>query len=353
MSAYQINSSFTLNGDGGFLEASEAVSPKSTLAGLPVFGPPQKAFCLSDGSSQVPNLRASEIFCGLWSAYKYPNSKILTDIMVTGSVGQFAHVWGPWEPDEEKLREWFDFYSPYKSRLKLVSLAPISAVRFKSGDIPTQRLKKLEHLAGLLDGSRDFDVSSVLSRIEIVEFLSACEAKEVLLDDIVSKVPPKKAIGTWTCPCCSVRISLRFDDGKYYITDSYGNPVSKNCWGAQAVAGQVTGNMKLSKLVRVTGIELNFFASVCLHDLLGNPNSGLLIRDYSNPRGSIAESLRLYGERVRLTTRNYLVGLDGDSDMTFDELCSVASSNPTHLVECMNLYPVISSGYCLMLNLRR
>lgn len=353
MNAHYINSSFALKSDGGFREASESVSADSALKGLPVFSSPQKTFCLSDGSSQVPNLRASEIFCGLWSAYKYPNSKTLTDIMVTGSVGQFAHIWGPWEPDEGKLREWFDFYSPHKSRLQLVSLAPISTVRFENGDIPTQRMNALRRLAESLDGARGFDASRVLSRIEVVEFLSACEAKGVLLDDIVSKVPPKKAIGTWTCPCCSGRISLRFDDGKFYVTDSYGNTVSKNCWGAQAVSGQVTGKMELSKLVRVTGIELNFFASVCLHDLLGNSNSGLLIRDYSNPRGSIAESLRLYGDRVRLTTRNYFVGLDGDSDMTFDELCGVASSNPTHLVEYMNLYPVISSGCCLMLNLRR
>lgn len=349
----RINSSFTVSSNGGFQEASEALSKDSTLSKTSVFGKPHQTFCLGDGSSQVPNLRASEIFCTLWAAYKYQNATILTDVMVTGSVGKYAEIWGPWAPNQKCIEEWFDFYSPHKRRIQLLSLAPISAIQFENGDIAHQRWQALKRVAEMLDGARGFNASQVMARIEIVEFLDACRSKGITLDAIASKVPEKKAIGTWTCPCCGERISLRFSGGKYYVSDAYGNLPSKACWGSQAVSGQVTGQMELSTLVRVTGIELNFFAAVCLHDMLGNVDSNILIRDYSNPRGSIAEVLRLYGNRIRLTTRNYLVGLDGDSDMTFDELCGVASRNPTQLVEYMNLYPLISNGYCLMLNLQR
>ena len=328
----------------------EACSVSSQHA-LPTFDSPQDVFSISDGSSQVPNLRASEVFCAFWAAHRYPDAEVLTDIMVAGSVGQYSHHWGPWAPDDWRIQEWLDFYSPHKRQLRLLSLAPISAVRFENGDIASQRFVALEKFAGILDGVSGFNASSALSRIKVVEFLSECESSGISVGQVASKVPDGKAVGTWTCPCCGNRISLRLVDGRYTVTDSRGGPPSNSCWGSQAVQSQVIDAMSLATLVRVTGIELNFFASICLHDMVGAKSPTLAVRDYSNPRGSIAEALRLYGDRIRLTTRNYFIGPDGDTDMTFDELCLVAKDNPARLVSYMNMYPVISNGGCLMVNM--
>ena len=346
-----LNATLTSLKNGGYEEASLAMS-ENAEAGWSAFDTPGKTFCLGDGSSQVPNLRASEIFCALWAAHKYPESEVHTDIMQTGTVGQFAHHWGPWNPLDARVDEWLEFYSPHKRCLNLLSLAPMSAVQFSKGGLVVQRIKALWRLAGLLNGTLGFDTAKVVKRIKVIEFLEEAHSKGVTLGQVSANVPAKKAIGTWTCPCCAVRISLRHNGNKYYVTDSYGNPAPKGCWGSQVVSAQVADSMSFSQLVRVTGIELNFFASAGLYDVLGHKDSVILIRDYSNPRGSVAEVLRQYGKRVRLTTRNYLLGSDGYSEMTFDELCAAASSNPRHLVEYMNLYPLISNGNCVKLQLK-
>ena len=342
-----VSSSFLPAHNGGYLEARDESSERS----LPTFDPPQNVFCSSDASSQVPNLRASEIFCAFWAAFKYPDAEVLTDIMVTGSVGQYSNYWGPWTPDDLRIREWLDFYSPHKRQLQLLSLAPISVIRFENGDIASQRHKALEKFAGIFDGVSDFNASDMLSRIKVVESLKECEDSGVSVGQVASRVPDGKAIGTWTCPCCTDRISLRHVEGKYTVTKSQGGPPSILCWGSQAVQSHVTDTMSLATLVRVTGIELNFFASVCLHDLFGTQLPTLMVRDYSNPRGNIAQALQLYGDRIRLTTRNYFVGPDGEADMTFDELCMITKRDPARFVSYMNLYPVISNGGCLMVNM--
>jgi hypothetical protein len=260
------------------------------------------------------------------------------------------HHWGSFEPDEVRLQEWLDFYSVRTVKPLLQLLAPISTVKFERGDILSQRYGALAKFAGILDGAQGFNASSALERIKIVEFLRECESSGITVGQIASKVPEGKSIGTWTCPCCGDRASLRFVKGVYSVTESRGGPVAKACWGTQVVQSNVTDSMSLATLVRVTGIELNFFASVCLHDMVGNGEPTLLVRDYSNPRGSIAEALRLYGDRIRLTTRNYFIGPDGNADVTFDELCTAAESDPAMFVGLMNLHPVISEGGCLRVN---
>jgi hypothetical protein len=343
-----LSSMYTVTVDGGYQEAREFMSSAGGRYGTEAFSVPQGNLCVGDASSQVPNLRASELFSACWTAYKYPNARIVTDIMVTGSIGQFSSFWGPWVPDKRSMDMWHEFYSPHKSPSRLVSLAPISNVKFENGAIASQRRKALEKFVGMLDGVSGFDSQKILERIFIVEFLSECDTSGITLGQITLNVPEGKSIGTWTCPCCNQRLSLRFKEGSYSVTESRGGPVS--CWGSCAVSSQVCDSFRVADLVRCTGIELNFFASVCLHDMIGAKDSNILIRDYSNPRGSIAESLRLYGNRVRITTRNYLVGRDGDTDMSFDELCMVAERNPAKIIELMNLYPVISDGRQLILS---
>ncbi len=345
-----ISSDYVLPKDGGFQEVRSAMASYGALSNLPIFDTPGPVMTIGDGSTQVPNLRSSEMFCALWTAHAYQKAEIVTDITITGSVGQNMHHWGPWVPDDVRITEWIDFYYPHKKINRLVSLAPISTVRFVNGDIVSQRFKALEKFAGILDGARDFNASSALSRIRIVEHLKESEAFRVTLGQVALRVPLGKAIGTWTCPCCGERISLRFVNGKYSVTNSHGGLTEKTCWGSQAVQFNVSDSMSLATLVRVTGIELNFFASLCVHDIVEVTKPTFMVRDYSTPRGSIEQSMRLYGDRIRLTTRNYLVGPDGDTDMTFDELCLAAASNPGMFVGLMNLHPVISEGGCLRVN---
>ena len=345
-----IGSTYTSLKNGGFQEARSAMASFGALSSLPIFSPPGPVMSIGDGSTQVPNLRASEMFCALWAAHTYQDAQIVTDIMITGSVCQNMHHWGPWEPDEERLGEWLDFYSCRSVKPLLQLLAPISTVRFENGDIVSQRLKALAKFAGILDGMQGFNASSTLSRIKIVEHLRECEVFGITLGQVALNVPAGKAIGTWTCPCCGERTSLRFANGKYSVTDSHGGPMVKTCWGSQVVQSNASDSMSLATLIRVTGIELNFFASLRVHDIVEVTKPTFMIRDYSTPRGSIEESMRLYGDRIRLTTRNYFIGPDGDADMTFDELCMAATSNPAKFVELMNLHPIISEGGCLMVN---
>ncbi len=342
----KIDTTYAVKRDGGFAEASSFLgdSAPNSLGGL------TGVASLGDASTQVPNLRAPEMFSALWAARKYESLQIETDIMVTGTVGQFSRFWGPWSVDEQLIEAWRNFYSPYGHRIKLLSLAPVSVLKFDRGTIADQRFAALEKIARNLDGVSGFDANQVLERIKIVEFLQAIERAGITLGQVAESVPSGKSIGTWTCPCCATRVALRLGESGYAVTESRGATLDKNCLGILTVRSQVSDEMSLAKLIRGTGIELNFFASVCLLDIVESASSTLMVRDYSNPRGNIAEAISRYGSRLCLTTRFYLVGPDGDSDLTFDQLYVLTKEQPSRFVHIMDNHPVVSEGGCLIVN---
>lgn len=343
----KISIDWTSQRDGGWREALNFAGAEATCFQNPPAG---GTLLVADASSQVPNLRGPELFAALWNAYRFSSAVIATDTMLSGCIGTYSGYWGPSEPDDRKVSEWENFFSRMNKPLRCISLAPMSLLTFADGDIPSQRMRWIARVAECLNGHDGFDTASILSRIRIVEILEQIEHKGITVGEVIPMIPEFKAVGTWTCPCCAERFSLRHNGMRFIVTDARSSEKSASCFGSRAVEAQVTEDMSLAFLARVTGIELNFFASAGLNSLIVGDTVSMLIRDYSNPRGSIEECLRRYGHRTHLTTRFYLQDTFLDADMTAEKLLSVARTHPAELVSLMRRFPVISDGSRLVMN---
>jgi hypothetical protein len=341
-----VKSTYAKTLNGGFSELQTlGIQQAAHMAEQP------QHICHFDGSTQVPNLRAPELFSALWMANTFQRSSITTDIMLSGTIGEYGHIWGDWCL-AETADIWFDFYGQAKFLSALFGLPVVHAI-FAQGTVVEQRMRHLERVAHKLHGHEGFDASQILPRIQIVELHDQCTKLGIKIGDLADVTPEGKAIGSWTCPCCAERCSLRRLKGTYIVTKANDAKLPQGCWAAQRVAKWVVNDTTVAHFVYVTGLELNVYSALFLQEKI-NATAHFFLRDYSDPRGTITQVAQKYAGRMSLSTRFYFRpntddGSPKQRDLTlceFEDLCCHRS--PADLVRCMKTTPIVSEGCTLV-----
>lgn len=336
---------------GGFAEANKLSKklfkhPINTRTATP-----QEIAWVMDASTPVPNCRPVEIFTALWALQQLPGRTIATDVSFSGTVGEYAEFWGKNEFDEIQLNNWYDFYSNihFIKKDELRPFAPIICAGGIATDLCKLREERIKEVA------RALGITGI-GRVIVSELSNLTTETHVSLGAIFPVLPIGKTIGSFPCPICSssekhvVYHAVRKTDAGYVVTDPRSSRVVK-CKGTRAFTSQVSALSNLGDVMRTTGLVLNGLAAFKAIELAAPVNTNFFVRDYSNPRGTLATLFDWWKERLWITTRCYLVkNTESKEDLEWETFLTLVSEEPEFFLEALST-PFLSGGKELLLTL--
>lgn len=307
---------------------------------------PDRKIWLADGSSPVPNYRSAELFLTVWASYEF-GTKVPLDIDITSSGISFENH----SPDEvEKLGPWFDFYSlrlMTDRRVEFIPFGP-AGLLMPNELVRKNRMVRMQEIAEHLKS----DIGEIaLSHVNIED---GSTYFNVSLLETQGLLPQRTSLGKFVCPTCSyqrkevVTHAVRYIQKQLAVThgDSTGHV---KCPAALVFLRKVQEeNPKISDLIRVIG----FSPSGKLFYLFtrnGEVNSrGLCMRDYSNPRGTVADTVKQWDPYIWISTRFYMLDPNRD-DLPFDQFIRWVEKVPHLFARLMRERSVLSSGQAISL----
>jgi len=346
---------------GGLAEARIAYRQrwKKSLPGLQALDG-QDRIVLCDASTIVPNCRPSELLVALMAMVQIPqNVDILTFITQSGTICEFASEWtNPETLVPGRIGNWRDFYAgkiPYMDRIPK-EFAPIAVFGLGKGNMSFPNfvvVKRHQRLLGLWDSLVPYLGlgSCFFQRLSVDVF---GKGFEVSLSEISKNLEPGQALGCFPCPDCSyqkrkpIYHHFRMLREGFDVTPERSKRVLR-CKGARAFLEGVGDNIMLSSLIEISGFipgGLATYESLRRWNGLGMP--GIMIRDYSNARGTLGRIVREWPHaNLWITTRFYMKRESDGKEASFKEFEASLRAEPAAWAEFIRETPLISNGDCM------
>jgi hypothetical protein len=278
---------------------------------------------LCDASSQVANYRSAELFLAVWTAYQMSDVQITTDVISSGvqittektdaSYWSFQGLGGT------------QFFTPQ------ASIVPNSTVRDK-------RLMYIREITHLLKN----DLGNI--RIENIHISDGADYMDMYLHTAIREIPNGSSLGTFACLACStkdrvVTHALRKVKTGVALTELIKGS-SVDCSGQVWMRQLVASNPTITEMIRRFGFTPGGKLFYATHQ--DRVNTNLVIRDYSNPRGTVAEVVARKPKRTFVSTRFYIT--NENTDAPIEKLLSAIQDNPLFFADVIRDYPVLSDG---------
>ncbi len=309
----------------------------------------RKHFRVLDASTPVPNCRAAEIFMAIWMARWMCTAKLSTDITTSGTIHEYADQWGIEPPSEDQLRPWFEFYTDptpnpkgfpsFVRNPRLQPFAPIALAPDASLIILRKRLTCFAEAADLLG------VPDVMPRLSIVDFGNEAN---ITFRELIRGVPFGKTVGRFPCPACSTDKptyhAIRRGSHDFVVTRP-GSMHLNECLKCKGVVAwrRADLDIKLTELIQRTGFIVNGMAAFVAIDKTLSAEDGVIMRDYSNPRGITKFAHDLWGGRLRVSTR-LTIRYENGNDVDWKAFREILQEDPAPFLRLFNFVESLSDG---------
>lgn len=302
-----------------------------------------------DASTPVPNCRASELLVAAW-VHSQVTGEVKTYFSLSGAVGEYGPGWGIQGACPSLLGPWYEFWDgiPFVRKERLLPHTPIGLAP-GANEITQRRSARFrevnERLAQYLGRGNTADVGVD----ELSVLLRGCP-----LAALRKLVPHGKVIGRFPCPACSVSIAsyhaVRWSESCGYQVTFISSSRPMNCRGSRIFSRRVNDGTDVGFLTQVIGFVMNGLAAYSAVDRLSHHESGMYVRDYSNPRGTLKVLRMLWGNRLRITTRITVKRQDG-TDAGWDDLQRTLDYHGPRVGEALADIPAVSDGRTVMMTL--
>jgi hypothetical protein len=324
--------------DGGFIEANLAYQKRwgAMVNSRPL--PTSGSLLISDGSSPVANFRPEEAFSALVALANTPGTlKLITDVGCGGTYHSYGGQWGL-QPKGNQF--WRDFYEK-TGLMDRVSceFAPISegvneAIRQRKAAILEMWALIGPYLGtGSLAKAQRFFVN-----IYEEEFGSESIAA------LGRHLPEGAVIMTFPCCVCShqtqttVLHAIRKKGKGIDVTRNDRSPAHSGCKGGFAWL-HCWNELTIWEATYYLGGRLSGKA---IYELSSqSPNKpGILVRDYSDPRGTLEATIAKWTHNIWISPRVYL----NNSEGTIKDFQRSLSQNPQEWARVIEAFPMFGNG---------
>lgn len=146
---------------------------------------------------------------------------------------------------------------------------------------------------GLTERTASFEL--LADKLGININLSVIKFSELVSGHTLTELPERKALGELFCPHCNKQHILRIDGGDIICTSL--RSIEKIC--------DFNAGNDITNLIENFGFKA-FFPCLSLAINQIPSSTHLVVRDYSNPHGTVGNMINQYGERVSVSTRLYI-----------------------------------------------
>jgi hypothetical protein len=333
----QVNISSVVN--GGFIEGNVAYQKRWGIfinsRPLPTHG----ELLVSDASSPVANFRVEEAFNTLVALAQAPNSvTVLTDLGCGGTHGDYGHLWNL-TPKSNFF--WQEFYNKTALMDRINNnFAPISEGVLSAID---QRklaiLSMWDQISPYLKSANPKSGERLKVKVYEEEFA------ELKISDIGNAVPEGAVIATFPCVVCShqaqttVYHAIRRRQNGMYVAKTDRSPSHSGCKGGFPW-NERWNDLTIWEATYLLGARLSGKAIYQLSSQASN-KPAMMVRDYSDPRGTIATTVNNWSQDLWISPRVYLVSEENGSIEGFQ---ASIKNNPKDWAKIIEEFPLFGNG---------
>jgi hypothetical protein len=336
----QLNIASSVN--GGFLEGNIAYSEKwgspINKKKLPKVG----RLHVYDASSPVANFRIEEAFMAMLAMHKTgPLVEVVTDIGCGGTHEEYGSYWNI-RPHKNQF--WRNFYK----ETALVDRVDAKFAPISSGVFVATRKRKWEIIKMWLKIAPHLGLEKIFRILNFKVHVYETSFKNIKLNTLCNAVPEGSVILSFPCLVCShqaqktVYHSIRRSGSGMTITkDDRSSGISK-CKGG--FAWNIAWNkLTIWEAAYFLGAKLSGKATYYLAtNKWIKPN--IMVRDYSNPRGTVKMIVDSWGRNVWISPRIYLKNQGETSDNEIEDLKKSVRNNPKEWATMLNEFPILGDG---------
>lgn len=278
---------------------------------------------LMDSTSPVPNDRAVELMLLSWVAH-HTEHAVYCETTQSGTVGEYGPLWFEnlnLETDicPNALKEWVAMFSDHTNLVTKESILPY---------VPFAMLKKSEHIMKLRK-EKMLSIYEMLwpekKMLPPIVITDLVERSSLSGLHVLESMETGKVMGKLPCPVCSyqqkkaVYHSIVKDVEGFHIARNDKGHGYTHCKASLIFHRKISEGISIEWLTKKLGFVLNGRPAFWVTKQAQKETVFTTgVRDYSNPRGSMAYLSELFGTDIFITPRIYLRNKD-ESDMTYGE----------------------------------
>lgn len=323
---------------GGFLEGNVAYLKRW---GIPINSrplPAQGELVVSDASTPVANFRVEEAFMSLVALARTPkNVKVLTDVGCGGTYDEYGRNWSL-SPKSNSF--WIEFYVKTGIMGRIDNkFSPVAACVYDAINIRKQAISRMwSHIAPHFNSSRSSD-----------RFESKVYEKEfghLKISSLVNTTPEGAVILTFPCVVCSHQTqttayhAIRRRGNGMYVAKTDRSPSQSGCKGGFSW-NEHWDNLTVWQATFLLGGRLSG-KSIYELSSRSSPKPGMMIRDYSDPRGTVAATVQKWSKDLWISPRVYVKRAGNDGSIKDFERSLVA--NPKSWATTIDNFPMFGDG---------
>jgi len=287
--------------EGGYIEGNMAYlqkwGEKINTRDLPLTG----ELLVADGCSPCPNFRPAEVILTLVAMFNVaPSVLIRTFLGSSGTYEEYGKIWGL---SQRANQTWIDFYAGIPSIDNVdPKFLPIGHDVQKATEIRTKCIQEMWKLISPYIGT-----GTAKLKISVMENEYSRTLK---IADIIDSMPLNALLMKFPCPICSHQTDktlyhgLRRTKDNFCVTKNERSEAEVKCMCAQPWKKHGM-KLRVADASSMLGARLS---GKLIYSLLSLQLPKLVIRDYSNPRGTVAQVVNDWDENIWISTRLEIPG---------------------------------------------